>query len=319
MTKASADAVSAATKAIADGLVAAGVSPVDAARAAAAAVQRAVDTNVLVNGLPAEKSAKTPEYSVEHHPLGTEGLWHHEGLQLPAYIQNVAKGLMESGHPREEAIPMAIGAVKRWAAGGGKVTPEVRAAAGKAVGEWEALKASHGKAILAVLEKAHAGDAGPKVFKYRPEQPRGPHGRWVRITDEPPAEYRGSHQPNVEADDVGASADHLDDVVATHDVYDHPGYYTGYPHDQEMLAQLRRARGNPEATLTAYRAIPSNATPKINPGDWISLSRQYAVQHGEGPLGGDYQIVTQPVKAKEVWWPGDDLEEYGYKPEGAGI
>ena len=113
------------------------------------------------------KSAKTEFYSEHHHPLGTEGLWHHEGLQLPAYIQNVAKGLMEDGHPREEAIPMAIGTVKRWAAGGGKVTPEVQAASAKAVAEWEALKASHGKAIAAEL------------LKFRPDQLRDPRGRWT--------------------------------------------------------------------------------------------------------------------------------------------
>lgn len=91
------------------------------------------------------KSPKTPMYSATHHPLGVEGLWHHEGLQLPAYIQNVAKGLMESGHPRSEAIPMAINAIKRWARGEGHVHPEVRAASRKALAEWSALKAEHNK------------------------------------------------------------------------------------------------------------------------------------------------------------------------------
>lgn len=91
------------------------------------------------------KSPKTPMYSVTHHPLGVEGLWHHEGLQLPAYIQNVAKGIMESGHSREEAIPMAINEIKRWAAGQGHVHPEVRQAARKALAEWNALKATHNK------------------------------------------------------------------------------------------------------------------------------------------------------------------------------
>jgi len=92
-----------------------------------------------------EKSEKTPYYSTHHHPLGTEGLWHYEGLQLPEYIQNVAKGIMESGHPREAAIPMAINAIKRWAAGEGHVHPEVRAAARKALAQWEELKATHNK------------------------------------------------------------------------------------------------------------------------------------------------------------------------------
>lgn len=91
------------------------------------------------------KSEKTPMYSVTHHPLGVEGLWHYEGLQLPAYIQNVAKGIMESGHSRDEAIPMAINAIKRWAAGEGHVHSEVRAAARKALAQWEELRATHHK------------------------------------------------------------------------------------------------------------------------------------------------------------------------------
>jgi len=87
-------------------------------------------------------SAKTGFYSTHHHPLGTQGLWHHQGWQLPAYIQNVAKGMMESGMDRESAIVEAIGTVRRWATGGGNVHPEVRAAAAKAIAEWDALKAS---------------------------------------------------------------------------------------------------------------------------------------------------------------------------------
>lgn len=91
------------------------------------------------------KSAKTPMYSVTHHPLGTEGLWHYDGLELPPYIQNVAKGIMESGMPRSQAIPTAINAIKRWRDGEGNVHPEVRAASAKAIAEWDRLKATHHK------------------------------------------------------------------------------------------------------------------------------------------------------------------------------
>lgn len=85
-------------------------------------------------------SDKTAGYSAQHHPLGQGDLWKHKGWQLPAYVQNVAKGLMESGKDRSTAIAMAVAAVKRWASGGGGVTPEVRAASAAAVAEWESLK-----------------------------------------------------------------------------------------------------------------------------------------------------------------------------------
>jgi len=103
----------------------------------------------------AAKSAQTPVVSTEHHPLGHEGLWHTpskkvpELQQLPAYVQNTARALMrEQGMGEQQAIATAVNAIKDWAAGhafGGKVkvTPEVQAAAARAVQEWEALRASH--------------------------------------------------------------------------------------------------------------------------------------------------------------------------------
>lgn len=67
---------------------------------------------------------------------------------LPNYIQHVAHGLVRSGKTESEAIQMAIGIVRRWARGGGNVDSGTKAAAAKAVGEWEALKAKQ-KAVRA--------------------------------------------------------------------------------------------------------------------------------------------------------------------------
>lgn len=50
---------------------------------------------------------------------------------------------MRDGHDEESAHALAIGAVERWASGGGNVTPEVRAASQRAVQEWEELRAHH--------------------------------------------------------------------------------------------------------------------------------------------------------------------------------
>jgi ADP-ribose pyrophosphatase YjhB (NUDIX family) len=104
---------------------------------------------------PQNKSAETPRVSTEHHPLGTEGLWHTpskkvpETQQLPAYIQNIARALMRDEDMEESrAIATAVNAVKRWARGEldwgkRKVTPEVRSAAQRALAEWEHLRATH--------------------------------------------------------------------------------------------------------------------------------------------------------------------------------
>lgn len=96
-----------------------------------------------------EESAKTAGYSVTPHPFSTSKTsnWVARAGGLPAYITNVAHGLLKSGRSESQAIQMAVGIVKRWAKGGGKVSAEVRAAAAKAVAEWEALKTkSHAKA-----------------------------------------------------------------------------------------------------------------------------------------------------------------------------
>jgi hypothetical protein len=96
-----------------------------------------------------EKSAKTPELSSTHSPLGTQGLWHTpskkipDKQQLPAYHQNIAHALMRSGMSESAAIATAINATRRWASGKGKVHPEVVAAARAALAEWEHLKATH--------------------------------------------------------------------------------------------------------------------------------------------------------------------------------
>ncbi len=89
-------------------------------------------------------SADTARLASQHHKLGKPGgpgLFHDKSLQLPAYIQNVAKALMRNGKSKSQAIQIAIGTVKNWAEGKGNVSPEVRAAAAKAVAEWEAAKA----------------------------------------------------------------------------------------------------------------------------------------------------------------------------------
>lgn len=92
-----------------------------------------------------ELSADTARVSTVHSPLGKPGgpgLFKVKGMQLPAYIQNIAKALMrDQGMAMSHAIATAIAAVKRWARGGGNVSPEVRAAAAKAVAEWEGDKA----------------------------------------------------------------------------------------------------------------------------------------------------------------------------------
>lgn len=98
------------------------------------------------------ESAQTAALSSTHAPIGKGGTnWVTRSKpgntgQLPAYIQNIRNALIRNGKPESSATAIAIGTCKRWARGGGNVHPEVRAAAAKAIAEWEAMKgASHVK------------------------------------------------------------------------------------------------------------------------------------------------------------------------------
>lgn len=61
---------------------------------------------------------------------------------LPKYIEEVAIGIMKSGKTREQAIPIAISRIKRWAAGLDGVTKKTQLKALAALAQWEKMKAS---------------------------------------------------------------------------------------------------------------------------------------------------------------------------------
>lgn len=63
-----------------------------------------------------------------------------KGGTLDPFIRAIAHALIRNGKGRSQAIAIAIGTVKRWASGGGNVTPKTRAKAAKAVANWEKLK-----------------------------------------------------------------------------------------------------------------------------------------------------------------------------------
>lgn len=53
----------------------------------------------------------------------------------------------------------------------------------------------------------------------------------------------------------------------------------------------------------------------INPGDWVTPSRSYAKDHGEGALNGEYKILSKTVPASTLFSEGNSLSEFGYSPK----
>lgn len=74
-------------------------------------------------------------------PLGLGKNWITENGGLDPFHRAIAHALVRSGHDESSAIQIALGAIKRWAAGGGNVSGKTRAKAAKALARWEELRA----------------------------------------------------------------------------------------------------------------------------------------------------------------------------------
>jgi hypothetical protein len=141
------------------------------------------------------------------------------------------------------------------------------------------------------------------------------------------SDYRSSHiapGPN-----FGAPMHDVTRDMYPKDFYGPNGfrYYAdfGEHHDREAYDKVRRVKDKPEETVWIHRAIPTKvykeALKKESPlnhmirkGDWVAISKQYAKDHGESVLLGDYKIASMRVPAKHVWTNGDSVHEWGYHP-----
>lgn len=74
--------------------------------------------------------------------------------------------------------------------------------------------------------------------------------------------------------------------------------------------------------IDRLKKAPSEANEvidSINRGDWVTVSRSYAKEHGEGALNGNYKLLSKTVSAKELFTNGDSINEFGYWPEGSDL
>jgi hypothetical protein len=141
-----------------------------------------------------------------------------------------------------------------------------------------------------------------------------------RYSVENAPEYKASHRPpNMEN---GAP---LHDVtkggeIYPADIYSPKGlqyYGTGQDRaDRESLNVIKNTKNKPDATVTMYRAVPKDSSINtINTGDWVTLSKTYAKEHGESALDNNYKIISKQVKANQLFTNGDSINEFGYWTE----
>ena len=130
------------------------------------------------------------------------------------------------------------------------------------------------------------------------------------------ASYRGMHTaPMADSgapmhDLTGAGTVYPDDVYSSMAAR----YYgAGEPTDAALFSKLQSMRGKPEESVRIFRAVPKDSPGvAFHHGDWVTPNRNYAVEHGEGALGGDYKILATNKPAKTLFTNGDSPYEFGF-------
>ena len=145
-----------------------------------------------------------------------------------------------------------------------------------------------------------------------------PVGMGIKDVGKSSFEYMASHRPVT----IEGGASTLDNLIPSFgdDIYGKNAlqyFGTGSPNlDRQALSVFQQVKGNPNATVTVYRAVPKNVEQQsLNSGDWVTISRDYAKQHGESTLGGNYKLVEQQVPASSLTTNADSILEQGYYPK----
>jgi len=130
--------------------------------------------------------------------------------------------------------------------------------------------------------------------------------------------YRGCHRSPCSD---GNAPLHDMTVLYPDDIYSskaavYYGHYGGgrHPVDLKAINIIHSYRGKPNKNVKIYRAVPKGSNAKINKGDWVTITKEYAEDHGRSNLGGNYEIVSKVVKAKDIYSEANSIHEFGYSP-----
>jgi hypothetical protein len=94
-------------------------------------------------------------------------------------------------------------------------------------------------------------------------------------------------------------------------------YGTGSNLDSEAYSIVVSAHNRPNKKIRIYRAYPKSAPVGINPRDWVTTVRRYAVDHCKASIKEPCRVSTKLVYARDLFTNGDSWLEYGYDPQPA--
>jgi len=192
----------------------------------------------------------------------------------------------------------------------------------------EAMERGQGVANMAMTggipfaQRGAAGMAGGKLARGEAKAVESP----VMAA----TEYRGEHgAPDADSGsplhDVTANGTYPKDFYGPNGLRYYAAGHEGTL-DADTYRKIFMLKDKPDAMVPVWRAMPWEGKGKdpvtrsgsnINPGDWVAISRQYALDHGESALNGNYSLAKKMVPARELFTAGDSFHEWGWSPKEA--
>lgn len=135
-------------------------------------------------------------------------------------------------------------------------------------------------------------------------------------------DYMGGHEAPM-AEDINApiwdlTGKYTGNNLYPKDIYSQDAYRlysAGEEYDGLAMSILQSVKYRPNAKITIYRAVSKSSGSQINVGDWVTTTRQYAKDHGESNLNGDYKILKKEVHARDIFTDANSIHEFGYDPQ----
>ncbi len=200
---------------------------------------------------------------------------------------------------------------------------------GKSLNELETLQKAKSDFLQGRISKSQLTDIWNKANQATPEQSLLQEAKkyksaeeFVKAQETKSPDYaigEGSGHTAPYRDDYNAPAYDLTKIYPK-DVYEKGVQYygSGYKNlDNEAMDILKNIKDNPNAEVTIYRAVPKGkGITNFNKGDWVTLTKGYAKEHGISNLNGKYEILSKKVKADEIFTDANSLQEFGYDPRG---
>lgn len=144
-------------------------------------------------------------------------------------------------------------------------------------------------------------------------------GAWAAPSN-PQYESDGARRADIEnSPDVNLEDIALGYSLQPDDYFDNPrAYMNNTAYGLESAYVIKNAldaikNGEKDVKVKVYRAVPTSVKEgKLRNGDWVTPSKKYAEMHGDNRLEGKYRIIEDEVPANQLWWDGNDANEFGF-------